>query len=68
MSSSPFQFPGALFGIKVLFLIIPAILSLISFIFIYFYPLHGKTLEDLQVKLEEIHRTKREKLITNTGI
>ncbi|MFX0132376.1 MAG: MFS transporter [Candidatus Hodarchaeota archaeon] len=66
MSSSPFQLPGALFGIKILFLIIPAIISLISFIFMYFYPLHGERLKELQTKLEDIHKIKREKLLSNS--
>ncbi len=66
MSRSLFQLPEALFGIKILFLIIPAIFSLISFIFMYFYPLHGETLKELQSKLEELHKKKREKLVSNS--
>lgn len=66
LKDSPFQFPGALFGIKFLFLIVPAILSLISFLFMYFYPLHGERLIELESKLEKLHQEKREKLAHNT--
>ncbi|MCK4282322.1 MAG: MFS transporter [Candidatus Lokiarchaeota archaeon] len=56
------QTPEALFGIKILFLLVPAVASLISLIVIYFYPLYGDRLKDLQVRLEEIHQQKRKRL------
>ncbi|NVM02810.1 MAG: MFS transporter [Candidatus Helarchaeota archaeon] len=65
MPDSPFQFTKTLFGIKILFLIIPAIISLISFIFMYFYPLHSERLKELQTKLEELHQKKREQFASN---
>ncbi|MHA1436501.1 MAG: MFS transporter [Promethearchaeota archaeon] len=56
------QPPEALFGIKILFLLIPAIITLISLIFMYFYPLYGEKLNDMKLKLEKLHIEKKEKL------
>ena len=56
------QTPEALFGIKILFLLVPAVASSISLIVIYFYPLYGERFKDLQVRLEEIHQQKRKRL------
>ncbi len=54
------QSAEALIGIKILFLLVPAILAAISLIFIYFYPWHGEKLEEMRRKLEEIHKKKLE--------
>lgn len=54
------QSAEALIGIKILFLLVPAILAAISLIFIYFYPWHGEKLEEMRKKLEEIHKKKLE--------
>jgi len=54
------QSAEALIGIKILFLLVPAILTAISLIFIYFYPWHGEKLEEMRKKLEEIHKKKLE--------
>ncbi len=56
------QSAEALIGIKILFLLIPAILAAISLIFIYFYPWHGEKLEEMRKKLEEIHKKKLESI------
>ncbi|MHA1274682.1 MAG: MFS transporter [Promethearchaeota archaeon] len=56
------QPPEALFGIKILFLLIPAIITLISLIFMYFYPLYGERLNDMKLKKEKLHIEKKEKL------
>ncbi len=53
---------SALFGITLLFLIFPAVVIGLSLIFIYFYPLHGELLTEMQGKLEEIHKKKRDLL------
>ncbi|MHA1294034.1 MAG: MFS transporter [Promethearchaeota archaeon] len=47
-------------GIKILMLLIPAIIAGISLIPIYFYPLYGEKLEEMQRKLEIMHKQKRE--------
>ncbi len=56
------QSAEALIGIKILFLLVPAILAAISLIFIYFYPWHGEKLEEMRKKLEEIHKKKLESI------
>ncbi|MHA1229564.1 MAG: MFS transporter [Candidatus Helarchaeota archaeon] len=58
----PPQPASALLGIKILFLIVPAIVTGISLIFIYFYPLHGEKLKKMEEQLEKIHKQKRERL------
>jgi GPH family glycoside/pentoside/hexuronide:cation symporter len=49
----------AFLGIKIMWLLIPAIVAAISLIFIYYYPLHGDKLKDMQEELEKIHEEKR---------
>ena len=61
VQGSDTQSPSALFGIKILFLLVPPLMVAISLIFIYFYPLHGEKLKEMQQKLEKIHKEKREK-------
>lgn len=52
--------PESLFlGIKILMFLFPAIVSAVSLVFIYFYPLHGEALEEMQSKLNIIHQEKR---------
>lgn len=53
------QPPTLLLGIKIMWLLIPAIVVALSLISIYYYPLHGEKLEDMQEKLKEIHKEKR---------
>ena len=52
----------AMLGIKLLYFIVPAIILLIGLMFLYFYPLHGEKLKELEEKLEIIHQQKKEKL------
>lgn len=59
---SDIQPDSALLGIKILFFIVPVVFTLIGLVFMYFFPLHGKTLEELQSKLEEIHQKKKEQI------
>jgi len=49
----------AFLGIKIMWLLIPAIVAAISLIFIYYYPLFGNKLKDMQEKLENLHEEKR---------
>ncbi|MFX0065592.1 MAG: MFS transporter, partial [Candidatus Hermodarchaeota archaeon] len=49
---------SAIFGIKLLFFVVPTIATIIGLIFMYFYPLHGKKLEIMMEKLQEIHDQK----------
>lgn len=46
------------FGIKILMFILPAIALTIGAIFMAFYPLHGKKLDDLNEKLKVLHEKK----------
>lgn len=49
-------------GIKILWLLIPAIIVALSLIPIYFYPLEGEKLKEMQQKLTELHKEKRRRL------
>ena len=51
---------SAIFGIKLVFYFIVNIFVALSLIFAYLYPLEGDKLEDLELKLEELHAKKRE--------
>ena len=53
------QSAEAMFGIKLLYFVVPAIILLIALMFLYFYPLHGEKLKELEEKLEIIHQQKR---------
>ena len=55
IQGSDTQSASALFGIKILFFLVPAIVLFISMIFIYFHPLHGERLEQMQKAVEELH-------------
>jgi GPH family glycoside/pentoside/hexuronide:cation symporter len=48
------------FGIKILWLLIPAIVAAISLISVYYYPLHGAKLSEMQEKLAKLHQEKRD--------
>lgn len=52
----------AFLGIKVLMLIVPALATAMSLIFIYFYPLHDERLQRLKENLAEVHKNKREEI------
>ena len=58
-SGSDIQSSFTLIGIDILFLLIPAIVTAISLIFMYLYPLHGEKLKDMREKLEQIHMEKK---------
>ncbi|TFG14736.1 MAG: hypothetical protein EU535_02795 [Promethearchaeota archaeon] len=65
IQGSETQSESALFGITLLFLVYPAIVIGISLIFIYYYPLDGEALLQMEEKLEAIHKMKREKVQNN---
>jgi len=56
------QSTTAILGIKILFLLVPAIGTLIGLLFMYFYPLYGENLNNLEIKLQALHKQKREKI------
>ncbi|MHA1286796.1 MAG: MFS transporter, partial [Candidatus Thorarchaeota archaeon] len=58
---------SAFLGIKMMWLLLPAIIAGVSLIFIYFYPLHGEKLTDMQEKLEILHKEKRENFLAATN-
>ncbi len=62
IQGSETQPASALLGIKVLLLVYPAVITVFVLIFVYFHPLHGKTLETMQKNLEELHAKKREQI------
>lgn len=62
IQGSDSQSASALLGIKILFLLIPAIFTALSLLFMYFYPLHGEPLKEMRSKLEELHKQKLEKI------
>lgn len=55
------QTSTAIFGIDILFLLIPAIVTGIGLIFMYYYPLHGERLAVMREKLEIIHTEKKQR-------
>jgi GPH family glycoside/pentoside/hexuronide:cation symporter len=58
--NAPSQPPEAIFGIKFLFFIVPAIMNFCGLICIYFFPLHGKNLKEMRTKLKMLHDKKTE--------
>ncbi|MFW9995618.1 MAG: MFS transporter [Candidatus Odinarchaeota archaeon] len=52
------QLESALFGIKLLFFLVPTISSLIGLMIIYYYPLKGEKLEAMREQLKAIHDKK----------
>jgi GPH family glycoside/pentoside/hexuronide:cation symporter len=54
-------------GIKIQMLLVPAIIAALSLIPIYFYPLHGERLKEMQEKLVKLHQEKRRKLYEKIG-
>jgi Na+/melibiose symporter-like transporter len=56
------QSASTLIGIKILFLLIPAIATAIGLIFMYFYPFYGERLREMREKLEDLHKEKLEKI------
>ena len=57
---APSQPPEALFGIKFLFFIVPAIMNICGLVFILKFPLHGEYLKETRAKLMDLHRKKTE--------
>jgi len=55
----PIQTDGALFAIRLLMSIVPALAILLGAAVISRYPYHGKTLDDLQRETEALHEQKR---------
>ncbi len=49
----------AFLGIKVMWLLLPALIVAVSVLFIYFYPLYGEKLVEMQEQLEKLHQEKR---------
>ncbi len=54
------QSAETIFGIKILFLIVPAIINFIALLGIVFFPIYGKNLEKLQEDLHALHLVKKE--------
>ena len=59
---SDIQSATTLIGIDILFLLIPAIVTAISLIFVYYYPLHDQKLKEMREKLDVIHTDKKQKI------
>ena len=62
IQGSPTQPASALLGIDILFLLVPAIVTAISLIFIHFYPHHGEKLEKMREELNKLHQEKLNRL------
>ena len=56
----------AFLGIKVMWLLLPAFIVVISVLFIYFYPLYGQKLVEMQEQLEKLHAEKRATYLAGT--
>ena len=61
VQGSNFQTPLALHGIKILFLLVPTMVSAVGLLAFYFYPLHGERLTQLKDKLKILHEKKKKK-------
>ena len=59
---SDIQSATTLIGIDILCLLIPAIVTAISLIFVFYYPLHGEKLKEMREKLDVIHTDKKQKI------
>jgi GPH family glycoside/pentoside/hexuronide:cation symporter len=59
VQNSPVQTELAMFGIIFVFYFIVNIFVALSLIFVYFFPLEGEKLEQLEIELEELHKKKR---------
>lgn len=53
--SQPREF---IFGLRLLIAAFPIVALLLAFVLVFFYPLYGKKLEEMNIKLLEIHRQK----------
>jgi GPH family glycoside/pentoside/hexuronide:cation symporter len=53
---------SAILAAKILMFLIPAIVSALGLLAIYFYPLHGEKLEEMKEQLEKLHAEKRERI------
>ncbi len=62
VQNSAIQPDSAFIGIKLLMFIVPAMVNAIGLIFMYFYPLYGDSLNELQEKLRKLHAEKRERI------
>lgn len=65
VQNATIQSDTAITGIKILFFLVPAIGTLIGLIFMYFYPIHGERLQEIEIKLEALHTEKRNKLVND---
>jgi len=61
VQDSSVQTDTAMFGIIFVFYFIVNIFVALSLIFVYFYPLEGEKLDQLEIELKELHKKKREK-------
>lgn len=57
---APSQPSEAIFGIKFLFFIVPAIMNICGLVCIYKFPLHGEYLKETRAKLMDLHGKKTE--------
>jgi GPH family glycoside/pentoside/hexuronide:cation symporter len=53
------QSPEAILGIKIIWYIVVNIFAAIALIFVYYYPIHGETLKQLEIDLEKLHEKKK---------
>lgn len=60
--NAPTQTPEAIFGIKVLFFIVPTIMNVLGLICLWLFPLHGDKLKDMRAELIKIHQQKEKKM------
>ena len=58
--NAPEQSPEAIYGIKFLFFIIPAIMMVLALLSVYFFPLKGEYLKQVREKLNTMHQKKAE--------
>lgn len=54
---------SAFLGIKIIWLLVSGIVASLGLVSIYYYPLHGEKLDEMQRKLTELHKRKREAVL-----
>ncbi|MHA2119728.1 MAG: MFS transporter, partial [Promethearchaeota archaeon] len=62
IQGSDTQPQSAIAGVLILMFLIPAIFSLIGLVFMYFYSYNKEKVEEMHVKLKQLHTEKKKKL------
>lgn len=59
---------SVILGIKIIFLLIPQVVTIINLVILWLYPIKGQRMLELQQQLDKLHKQKKEALVINEGI